>query len=145
MAESHSSSIDVDASAEELFDIVVDLEAYPDWVQGVKAVEVHEEDGDGRPRRASMTVDAMIREVNYTLNYELEYPDVVSWTAEPGKDLKQIDGSYRFEVNDEGGTTVHYELTIDPNFRIPGFMLKQAQKAIMSSALHGLKSRAEEG
>lgn len=143
MAETHSSSIEIESTPEELFEIITDLDQYPDWVQGVKSVDVHSTTDDGFPERATMVVDAAIKTVQYTLVYDYDYPGLVSWVAEPGSDLKQLDGSYRFEPNDDGTTTVLYDLTIDPNFRVPGFMVRQAQKAIMAAALGGLKQRAE--
>jgi hypothetical protein len=58
--------------------------------------------------------------------------------------VKSIEGSYLFEINDAGGTTVTYDLAIDPGFPVPGFLLKRAAKHITSAALDGLKARAEE-
>ena len=39
-----TSTIDVDATAEELFEIVTDLEAFPEWLSDVKRVEILEAD-----------------------------------------------------------------------------------------------------
>jgi ribosome-associated toxin RatA of RatAB toxin-antitoxin module len=142
MAEHGTASIDIAASPEELFAIVTDLESYPDWVEGMKAVEVHDVNDEGFATRATMTVDVKIRTITYTLVYEYEYPEVMSWTSEPGGDVRSIEGSYRFD-GDEDATTVTYELAIDPGFPVPGFMIRQAQKSIMGSALDGLKSQAE--
>ena len=144
MAHHGTSSIDVDATAEELMAIVADLESYPDWLPDVKAVEVLESDSDGRPTAAAMTVDVTVREVSYTLEYEYDGLERMSWVSRPGGDVKHIEGSYTFEINDDGGTTVVYDLAIDPGFPVPGFLLKRAAKAITSAALDGLKARAEE-
>lgn len=145
MAHHGTSSIDIDATAEELMAIVTDLEAYPDWLPDVKAVEVLERDAEGRPIAATMTVDVTIREVTYTLDYEYDGFERMSWTSRPGGDVKLIDGSYTFEINDAGGTNVVYDLAIDPGFPVPGFLLKRAAKHITSAALDGLRARAEEG
>lgn len=146
MAEHHTATIDIEASAEELFAIVTDLESYPDWVENIKEIEILEVTDDGFPARASMTVDAMIQVVSYTLAYEYDYPNVVAWTSEPGGDLKQIDGSYRFDTDEEDGTTsVTYDMTLDPGFPVPGFMVRKAQRMIMGTALDGLKAQAEGG
>ena len=144
MAHNGTSSLDVDATAEELMAIVSDVESYPDWLPDVKAVEVLEEDAEGRPTVAAMTVDVTVREVSYTLEYEYDGAERMSWVSRPGGDVKHIEGSYTFEINDDGGTTVVYDLTIDPGFPVPGFLLKRAAKAITSAALDGLKARAEE-
>lgn len=145
MAHHGSSSIEVDATAEELMGIVSDLEAYPDWLPDVKAVEVHEQDATGRATVATMTVDVTLREVTYTLEYEYDGVERMAWTSRPGGDVKSIEGSYTFEINDDGGTTVVYDLAIDPGFPVPGFLLKKAARHITSAALEGLKARAEEG
>ena len=40
--------IEVSADAQHIYEVALDLEAYPDWVNGVKEVEVLEEDEHGR-------------------------------------------------------------------------------------------------
>ena len=144
MAHHGTSTIEVDATAAELFEIVADVEAYPEWLTDVKAVNVHERDGEGRPLSATMTVDVTIREVTYTLDYEYVVGERMTWTSRPGGDVRSIEGSYDFEINDAGGTTVTYDLAIDPGFPVPGFLLKRATKHITGQALDGLRRRAEE-
>lgn len=143
MAHHGTSTIDVDATASELMAIVTDLEAYPEWLSDVKAVEVLGHDADGRPTASTMTVDVTIKQVTYTLDYEYDGEERIAWTSRPGGDIKHIEGSYTFEINDEGGTTVVYDLAIDPGFPVPGFLLKRAAKHITAAALDGLKARAE--
>lgn len=143
MSHHGTSSIDIDASAAELMAIVSDVESYPEWLKDVKAVEVLGTDEQGRPTASRMTVDVTIKEVTYELDYAYDGDERMEWTSRPGGDVKSIEGSYQFELNDEGGTTVTYDLAIDPGFRVPGFMLKKAAKHITSVALEGLKARAE--
>ncbi len=144
MAHHGTSSIDIDASADELMAIVSDVEAYPDWLTDIKQIEVLDTDAEGRPTAATMTVDVTLKEVTYTLDYEYDGVERMSWTSRPGGDVKSIEGSYDFQVNDDGGTTATYDLAIDPGFPVPGFLLKRAAKHITSAALDGLKARAEE-
>lgn len=144
MAHSASSSIDIDATAEEIMAIVSDVEAYPDWLSDIKRVDVLETDDEGRPLAAEMTVDVSIREVTYVLEYEYDGVERMAWTSRPGGDVRHIEGSYTLLINEEGGTTVTYDLTIDPGFPVPGFLLKRAAKHITTVALDGLKARAEE-
>jgi ribosome-associated toxin RatA of RatAB toxin-antitoxin module len=143
MSESRTASIEIAATPQELFEIVADLAAYPEWVQGMEEVEILEENGDGYPHRATMQVDAQIRTLRYTLVYDYDYPGEISWRSESG-DVKQLDGAYRFLPQEDETTLVEYELTIDPGFPVPGFLVRQAQKTIMNSALEGLKSQAED-
>lgn len=145
MAHHSISRIDIDATAEELMAIVADVQSYPEWLPDVKHVEVLESDAEGRTTAATMTVDATVKEVTYTLDYEYDGVERMSWTNRPGGDVRSIDGSYTFEINDEGGTTAVYDLAVDPGFPVPGFVVKRATKHITSAALKGLKARAENG
>lgn len=122
--------------------IVSDLEAYPEWLTDVKHVEVLSHDDDGLPTASTMLVDVTIREVRYTLDYEYEDVERMSWVSRPGGDIKHIEGSYEFEPDDDG-TMVTYTLAIEPGFPVPGFLLKRAAKHITGQALDGLKHRAE--
>lgn len=145
MAHHGTSSIDVDATTAELMAIACDIEAYPDWLTDVKSVEVLSTDKDGRPTASEMTVDVTIKTVTYVLDYEYDGDERMAWKSRPGGDVKLIEGSYVFEINDDGGTHVVYDLAIDPGFPVPGFLLKRAAKHITTAALNGLKARAEEG
>lgn len=136
-------SIEVSADVQTIYEVALDLEAYPEWATGVKEVEIEAEDEQGRPSRVSFVADAMIKEISYTLLYRYDLEDGFSWSAEPGKDIKAMEGSYRFAPLDEGGTEVLYALKVDPAFTVPGFLRRQAEKQIVSNALRGLKKRAE--
>ena len=43
-----------------------------------------------------------------------------------------------------GGTAIAYALRVAPNFSVPGFLRRQAEKQIVQAALRGLRLRAEE-
>lgn len=144
MAHHGSSSISIDSSKQEIFDVIADIDAYPEWLSDIKQVEVLERDDDGRALVCTMTVDVTIRTVTYTLEYDWNAPDGVSWKSRPGGDVKYIEGSYDLELNDDGTTQARYDLTIDPGFPVPGFMLKKALRHITKAALDGLKLRTEQ-
>lgn len=135
--------IEVSAEPQHIYEIALDLEAYPDWISGMKEVEIVEEDEYGRPLRVDFRADAMIKEISYTLLYAYEMENGFSWTAEPGNDIKAMDGSYEFNEIEDGSTEVLYALRVDTAFSVPGFLRRQAEKQIVSSALRGLKKRAE--
>jgi hypothetical protein len=118
--------------------------AYPDWATGVRSTDVLATDDEGRPSRAHFVIDGMVKEISYVLEYTYEFPRRISWTAEPGADLKAMDGSYEFDRIDDGRTQVVYALRAEPAFTIPGFLRRQVEKQIVTTALRGLRSRVEE-
>jgi ribosome-associated toxin RatA of RatAB toxin-antitoxin module len=136
-------SIEVSADPQTVYEVALDLDAYPEWATGVKEVEIAEEDEHGRPIKVSFVADAMIKEIAYTLIYRYDLDDGFSWSAEPGADIKAMEGSYQFKEMEDGGTDVLYALKVEPAFTVPGFLRRQAEKQIVSNALRGLKKRAE--
>ena len=142
MADSVSDSIDIAASAEEIFNVATDLEKYPEWNANIKKVEVKESDAEGRPTKVWMQVDAKIKTVSYTLAYDYsEAPESFSWDLIDG-DVKELSGSYVFDEFDDV-TEVRYETRVDPGFPMPGMIKRQAQKQIVKGALQDLKKRVE--
>ncbi len=142
MAERVKDSIDIKATADEILDVATDFEAYPKWNANIKKVEIQEEDSDGWPTQVWFEVDAKVKTIRYTLEYDYSnVPQSFSWDLLEG-DVKALSGSYTFDEFDDV-TDVTYELSIDPGFPIPGFMKRQAEKQIMSSALKDLKKRVE--
>ncbi len=142
MAESVSDTIDIEASAQEIFEVATDLEKYPEWNANIKKVEVQETDDEGRPTKVWMQVDAKVRTVAYTLEYDYsDAPESFSWHLLEG-DVKELSGSYTFDEFDDV-TEVRYETKVDPGFPIPGLIKRQAEKQIVKGALQDLKKRVE--
>jgi uncharacterized membrane protein len=142
VTDSVKSSIDIDATAEEIFELATDFETYPEWNSAIRQVKVTERDDQGRAIKVWMEVDAKLKVVTYTLGYDYsEAPEAFSWSLLEG-DVKQLDGSYRF---DEFGdvTDVTYEMAVDPGFPIPSFLKRQGERQVVKSALEGLKKRVE--
>lgn len=136
-------TIEVSASPQQLFDVAADLDAYPQWATGVEAVDVLQTDAGGRPLRVRMVVDGFIKRITYVLEYSYDEPRRLEWTAEPGTDIKAMDGYYEFVALDDGGTRVIYALRADPAFPIPGFIRRQAERRIVTTALRELKRHTE--
>ena len=145
MAEQTEGSITIKASAEDVMEVILDYEAYPQW-NDLKSVEVLKTDSDGRGSEVEMQVKApVIGEVRYVLSYTYK-PDNggVSWTTkEIEGGLKDIKGEYELEELDEDETKVTYRMSIELNMKVPGFIRRQGEKQIVDGALKGLKKRVE--
>ena len=145
MAEGTFSTMEIDAPADVLYDVAADVGAYPEWASGVKEVEVLGEDSEGRVDRARFVLEGFVKEIEYVLKYTHNRPDMLSWVAEESDDLRMLEGSYQFEPTDDGATEVVYTLTVEPKFIIPGFIRRQAEKQIVTTALRGLRKRVATG
>ena len=135
--------VEVSSEPQHVFEVALDLEAYPDWAGGVKSVLITEEDEFGRPAQAEFVVDGMVKELSYTLDYDYDYDNGFAWKAIPNADIRSLEGRYEFNALEDGGCEVVYALKVDPAFTVPGFLRRQAEKQIVGTALRGLKKRAE--
>ena len=145
MAEGTFSTLEIDAGAEELYDVAADVAAYPDWASGVKEVEVIGVDAEGRVDRARFVLSGFVKEIEYVLRYTHDRPNMLSWVAEESDDLKMLEGSYQFSPAEGDATEVVYTLTVEPKFIVPGFVRRQAEKQIVTTALRGLRKRVAKG
>jgi uncharacterized membrane protein len=74
VAEQTESSIAIAAPADEVMAVIADLEAYPDWNDEVKQIEVLSvyDDEDERPAEVRFVLDAGAIKDDYTLEYTWE-------------------------------------------------------------------------
>lgn len=144
MAETEG-TIDIEAGAEEIMEVIADFEAYPEW-SDVKSAEVVKRDGQGRGAEVAYEVSALGMSASYTLAYAYKPKHAgMSWTTRSAKGaVKDIAGEYVLD-EDDGVTTVTYRLAVEPAVPVPGFMKRQAEKRVIKQALEGLKRRVEEG
>lgn len=144
MTDQVSSHIDIDASAEEILEVILDFEAYPEWAKQVKSVTVLSTHDDGRPRDVEFEVaPGPMPKLHYVLRYSYS-DDGISWSLVSG-DVKDLRGAYVFAPAGEG-TTVTYDLAIDPGtLPLPGFVKARAAREITRIALQELKRRVELG
>jgi ribosome-associated toxin RatA of RatAB toxin-antitoxin module len=141
MPEQTTSSIDVDAAPDQVMAVIVDFEAYPSWVQGMKKVEIVERAADGRAERVHFELDAGVKD-SYTLVYDYAGPHALHWHLVDGKLMRAMDGTY--ELTSAGsGTHVTYRLAVDLAIPMIGMLRRKAEKVIIDTALKGLKKRVE--
>jgi carbon monoxide dehydrogenase subunit G len=141
MPEQTTSSIDIDATPEQVMAVIVDFEDYPAWVQGMKKVEVVQQDGEGRAEQVHFDLDAGVKD-SYTLAYDYADPHTLHWHLVDGKLMRGMDGTYELAAAG-GGTHVTYRLAVDLAIPMIGMLRRKAEKVIIDTALKGLKKRVE--
>ena len=139
MADQTESSMQIDAPASVIMDVIADLPDYPSWSDGITQVTVLEVK-DGRPLRARFHLESGPIRDTYELLYDWDGDRKVSWKLTSGDMLKAMDGTYLLEQ--EGAvTTVHYRLAVDVKIPMIGMIKRKAEKVIVDTALKGLKKR----
>jgi ribosome-associated toxin RatA of RatAB toxin-antitoxin module len=139
MATSDSREVVIEASPEEILDVIADVESTPTWSPQYQSSEVLEAYDNGRPKRVKMR----IKTAGVSDDQVVEYTwtgDVVRWTLVSADQLKAQDASYR--LTPEGDNTrVRFDIKVDLTIPLPGFVLKRAMKGGVETATEGLRKQ----
>jgi hypothetical protein len=139
MAVTESRQVVIEASPEDIMDVLFDLESLTEWSSAHQEVEVLERDGAGHPTVSRQVVKIVGITDEQVLNYSV-HDDGVGWTLVSSKQQRAQEGRYRLTPNGDS-TTVSFELTVDPTIPIPGFLIKRGAKGLMDTATDGLRRR----
>jgi ribosome-associated toxin RatA of RatAB toxin-antitoxin module len=145
MADRTSASITVTAPLAQVMTVIADFAAYPQWIPAIRSAEVISRDEAGRGTRVRFQLDAGVIRDSYVLAYTWDADRAVRWElAEAGSVITEMDGGYLLAGTGQS-TTVTYELMVDVRIPMLGMMKRRAEKAIIDTALKGLKGRVEAG
>ena len=143
-----SSTAEIEAPLERVWEVVEDVEDAPNWQGGLKALRALEHDGDGHVVLCEADNDAKVRTVKSTVRFSYDAPTTLSWTQEKGE-LKSVDG--RWELEDLAGerTRATYKLEVELG-RMLGMLIRGPMVDLLRDMLVGarageLKKRIESG
>jgi ribosome-associated toxin RatA of RatAB toxin-antitoxin module len=139
MATSDSREVVIEASPEEILDVIADVESTPSWSPQYQSAEVLEAYADGRPKRVKMKIktagisDEQVVEYTWTDNK-------VSWSLVSATQLKAQEASYTL-TPDGDKTKLKFDISVDLAIPLPGFVLKRAMKGGVETATDGLRKQ----
>jgi ribosome-associated toxin RatA of RatAB toxin-antitoxin module len=139
MAITESRDIVIEATPDEIMDVLVDLESLSEWSSAHQKVEVTERDDEGRPSKSRQVVKVVGVSDEQVLDYTV-HDDGVSWTLVSSKQQRAQNGRYTL-TPDGDATKVQFELTIDPLVPLPGFLIRRGAKGLMDTATDGLRKQ----
>jgi carbon monoxide dehydrogenase subunit G len=143
-----SSTAEINAPLEQVWALVENVEAAPDWQGGLKAIHAVERDADGRATLVEAESDAKVRTIKSTIRFSYDGPTTLRWSQEKGE-LKSVDGSWTLEDLGDGRTRATYSLEADLG-RMLGMVIRGPLVGVLRDMLAGarageLKQRIEAG
>jgi ribosome-associated toxin RatA of RatAB toxin-antitoxin module len=143
-----SSTAEIDAPLQQVWDLIEDVTAAPEWQGGLKAIRAIERDAEGRATLCESESDAKVRTIKSTVRFTYEAPTRLTWHQEKGE-LKSVQGSWELEDLGGGRTRAVYALEVDLG-RMLGMVIRgpvmDGLRAMLVNARGGeLKKRAEGG
>ena len=143
MAEQTTSSIVIDAGPAAVMEVIGDFASYPEWAKGVQEATVVQEGEGGWAERVFFRLDVSPIKDEYTLAYDWDGLDEVTWSLVEGKMLRTLDGAYTLHDLGGGRTEVTYRLALDVTIPLIGMLKRKGEKILIDTALKGLKKRVE--
>ena len=145
MADSSTQSIQIQAPAGHVAEVICDFASYPDWTGAMSEVDVIEEYEDGYASQVRFVIDAGPVRDEYVLAYEYaEDLSRIEWRlVAPSSVQKAQTGSYDIADNGDGTCTVTYTLEVELVLPMFGMIRRKAERMIMDTALKELKRRVE--
>ncbi|MBV8787638.1 MAG: SRPBCC family protein [Mycobacterium sp.] len=142
MAITETREVVIDATPDEIMDVLFDLESLPEWSSVHRKIEILERDDQGHPSRSKQVVKLVGVSDEQELAYTV-HDDGVGWTLVSAKQQRAQEG--RYTLTPEGDSTrVRFELTVDLVAPVPGFLVKRGAKSLMDTATEGLRKRVLE-
>jgi ribosome-associated toxin RatA of RatAB toxin-antitoxin module len=142
MAITDSRDVVIEATPDDIMDVLFDLESLPEWSSIHKKVEILERDEQGHPTKSRQVVKIVGISDEQVLDYSV-HDDGVSWKLESSKQQRAQEA--RYTLTPEGDKTrVLFELTVDLTVPVPGFLVKRGSKGLMETATDGLRKRVLE-
>lgn len=144
MSDYSAGTATIEASAEDIFAILKDLDSYPQWSASIKSVEIAERDGSGNPSKANLKVEAGVLKDRVSLDYDWsKAPSEISFTLEDAGLLTEMSGVFTLKSLDADTTDVSYKLKVALSMPVPDIMRKKQEQATIDQELAKLKTHAE--
>ncbi|MGO9926143.1 MAG: SRPBCC family protein [Mycobacterium sp.] len=142
MAVTESREVVIEATPDEIMDVLFDLESLPEWSSVHREVEVLERDDQGHPSKSRQVVKIVGVSDEQVLAYSV-HDDGVSWTLLSANQQRAQEG--RYTLTPEGDSTrVRFDLTVDLSVPVPGFLIKRGSRGLLETATQGLRGRVLE-
>ncbi|HHX86150.1 MAG TPA: cyclase [Actinomycetales bacterium] len=138
MAVSVQSVIDIEASVSEIMEVLADVESLVDWSAAHRAVDIREADDDGWPLVVWEKISQFGVSDEMVVQYEW-YDGEVSWSLVESGTQKIQNARYTLTDNGDGTTHVVFDLEVELKIKLPGMVVKKAQKSIADTATTGLR------
>lgn len=130
----------VDVDINKLYDVLVDYEKYPEFVDGVSGIKVLAK--DEKTAKVEYNLN-MIKSFKYIINLKQERPNRLSWSLDSGDLFKKNDGEWKLKDLGNGKTEVTYSLDLDFKMFAPSSILSALTEKNLPVMMNSFFKRAK--
>jgi coenzyme Q-binding protein COQ10 len=132
-------NIQMNVTADQLYDVLVDYERYPEFCDDVAAIQVLSRNGDRA--RVKFTIK-VIKSIEYTLDLVGVPGKSLKWTLADSKWMKTNNGGWDIESG-AGGVDVRYGVEVTLGMFVPKRITQKIVETTFPAMLKQFKTRAE--
>lgn len=127
------------ASIDKIYKVLVDYEAYPEYMDGVKKVTVLSSDGNESVVEYDISI---IKKFNYQLDLKATEPTTVEWSFKSGDIFSKNSGAWNLKDLGDGTTEVNYTVEVEFKVKVPGMISKKLVSSNLPSLMKAVEKRA---
>ena len=132
--------ITVNAPIETVWDVISDVQKYPEFLKEVKSIKVDRVEGNRKTVTYEVTV---VKTIQYTLVLTEDKPRKVTWTMTKGQMMSKNDGSWELAADGPNRTDVTYTVDIKFGLLVPSTISNMLTEVNLPKMLDAYKGRAE--
>jgi ribosome-associated toxin RatA of RatAB toxin-antitoxin module len=142
MAVTETRELVIEATPDEILQVLFDLESFPEWSSPHQEVEILERDDQGHPSKSRQVVKVVGITDTQVLDHSV-HDDGVSWELVSSRQQRAQAGRYTL-TPDGDSTQVRFDLMVDPTVPLPGFLVRKGANGVMDALTKGLRKRVLE-
>ena len=133
-------SIIINAPPKAIYDVIVDYEAYPEFLSEVESIKILSRNGNVVDVEYTVNV---IKRVSYVLRLTGTPHTSVRWSLVKASFMKSNDGGWTLEDLGDGRTKATYGLQVKVSRLVPGRVVDKLAGSTLPATLQAFKERAE--
>lgn len=136
-----TASIEIKAPIQNVFDVISDFEAYPEFLPETRKVTVEKK--SGKHVEVTFTIN-VIKKITYTLDIKLDPHHGLSWKLVKGEMMKKNSGQWKLTEVKKGLTKAIYEIDMDFGGMVPKAITNKLVGTNLPGMMKQFRDRVEE-